>query len=343
MGVARERHRYCNRFLTERFMFRKILVPLDSSRFAEAALAPAISIARALQAEIDLVMVHEPRPLAGAADVAWHAEQVESEDRYMTTMADQLSSYGTVPTTSVVLSGDVVQTICNRVRDGNADLIVMSSHGRTGINRAWIGSVADGLLRKAGVPVLMIRPEEPENDAPFASFRHVLVTHDGSAASAEVVRSAALMARSSGARLSLLRIVSPVQYFTAETGIPLAFPPPMEDDVSARLAAGNAERDLSEIAQQLMNDGAVEVEHYVVVARDVGQAIVDFALKFDVDLIAMSTHGRGASRLIVGSVTEKVIKLARLPMLLQVPRKKQAAQYHEDLSVAGERSITQPA
>lgn len=65
--------------------------------------------------------------------------------------------------------------------------------------------------------------------------------------------------------------------------------------------------------------------------RDVARAIVDFARKYDVDLIAMSTHGRGASRLIVGSVAEKVIRFAGLPMLLQVPRNKHRVPDHEEL------------
>jgi Universal stress protein UspA and related nucleotide-binding proteins len=133
-------------------MFSKILVPLDRSPFSEQALGPATAIARASGAALDLVMVHEPRPLAGAPDVAWHAEEIDSENEYLADIAVSLGTSASISVTHAVMPGQTIPAICKRSREVNADLIVMTTHGRTGINRAWIGSVADGVLRRSGVP-----------------------------------------------------------------------------------------------------------------------------------------------------------------------------------------------
>src|SRR6476469_2941887 len=110
-------------------MFRKILVPLDRSMFAEQALGPATAIARAAKAEVDLVLVHEPRPLAGSPDVAWHADQVAGENEYLSAIGSQLSSHASIASTHAVLSGDIVGAICTRIRKSDVDLVAMTSHG----------------------------------------------------------------------------------------------------------------------------------------------------------------------------------------------------------------------
>ncbi|HZK77432.1 MAG TPA: universal stress protein, partial [Gemmatimonadaceae bacterium] len=201
-----------------------------------------------------------------------------------------------------------------------ADLVVMTSHGRTGLNRAWVGSVADGVLRRSNEPVLMCRPTEKADRAtPFLPFRRILVPLDGSSLANEILQSAVSLAICSGARLSLLRIVQPVQLLTVETAIPFAFPLPVEDDISTKRVAERARRELAEVARNLSDPKIGEIDSHVVIAHDVGAAIVDFALGSGIDAIAMSTHGRGASRLLLGSVADKVIRSAALPMLLKGP------------------------
>jgi len=316
-------------------MFRKLLVPLDRSPFAEQALGPATIIARGSSAEIDLVMVHEPRPLAGSPDVAWHAEQVEGEEHYLDVVAAELAETASIATTRAVLPGEVVAAICNRARIVDADLVVMTSHGRTGLKRAWVGSVADGVLRKSGIPVLMCRPAESDNVVPFDAFSNILVPHDGSALANEILRTAVSLATATNGRLSLVRIVQPAQQLTVETGIPFAFPLPVEDDMSTQRLEGRALRELSDIVRNFADQGVVNVDSHVVIARDVAQAIVDFALESGSDTIAMSTHGRGASRMLFGSVADKVIRFGGLPMLLQGPAVKPTA--FDEMGAAFER------
>jgi nucleotide-binding universal stress UspA family protein len=298
-------------------MFRKILVPLDRSMFAEQALGPATAIARAAKAEVDLVLVHEPRPLAGSPDVAWHADQVAGENEYLSAIGSQLSSLASIASTHAVLSGDIVGAICTRIRKSDVDLVAMTSHGRTGLNRAWVGSVADGVLRKSGVPVLMCRPIAPQNYTPAMSFSRILVLLDGSIRSKEILESAAALAICSGATLSLLRVVQPVKLLTIETAIPFAFPLSAEDEVATRRMAERARYELNEIARDLSDRDLASVDASVVIDHDIARAITDFAKGSGVDAIAMTTHGRGASRLLFGSVADELIRGTHLPMLVQ--------------------------
>ena len=300
-------------------MFRKILVPLDRSKFAEQALGPATAIARAARAEIDVVMVHEPRPLAGLPDVAWHADQVGGEEQYLAAIGTELSGLASITTTHAVLSGEVVGAICSRIKSQDADLVVMTTHGRTGLNRAWVGSVADGVLRRSGAPVLMCRPIENLHLVPTISFKRILVPLDGSVRAKGILESAVSLATCSGAKLSLLRVVQPVRLLTVETAIPFAFPLPAEDEISTKRMTERARKELGEIARDLSDRDISNVDTHVVIDHDVARAIADFAVGSNVDVIAMTTHGRGASRLLFGSVADKLIRSARLPMLLQGP------------------------
>lgn len=304
-------------------MFRKLLVPLDRTPFAEQALGPATAIARASGAGLDLVLVHEPRPLAGVPDVAWHAEQIDGESEYLTEIAAELAKTGSIEATQAVVPGEIVPAICKRRREVSADLVVMTTHGRTGIRRAWVGSITDGVLRKAGVPVLMCRPAvKGSRDLPFVPFRKILVLTDGSVTSMAVMKSAISLAKSSGAKLCLLRIVQPVQLLTVETAIPFAFPLPAEDEISTERMATRARLELAETARDTSEKYSIDIDSHVLVAHEVAEAIIDFALRTNIDAIAMATHGRGASRLVLGSVADKIIHSAALPMLLQGPSNK---------------------
>ena len=140
-------------------------------------------------ATIDFLLVHEPLPFAGFSDAPWNAEEWKLEDKYLETIAAEISAGAGVPTTHNVMRGEASEMIDMRARDLDADLIVLTSHGRTGLSRAWLGSVAHGVLRRSQVPVLMLRPHDGKADRKAAHhlFKHILVPLDGSAFSADVV------------------------------------------------------------------------------------------------------------------------------------------------------------
>jgi nucleotide-binding universal stress UspA family protein len=302
-------------------MFTKLLVPLDRSPLAEQALGQAAAIARESQAEIDLVLVHQPLPFAGFGDAPWFAEQWTAEHKYLESIADDLESGASVSVSHAVIRGATVETICQRAWDIDADLIVMTSHGRTGLSRAWLGSVADGVLRNSAVPVLMLRPMDTKKDrlAAHRLFSRVLVPLDGSAVAADILSPALALARCSGAHVSLLRIVQPVPLMTLDVGMPFTYPPVIQDDSATDRLVSEAKAQLDAVVRQFASQGNPSADAHVVVAAHVAQGILDFAHSHETDVIAMSTHGRGASRFLMGSVADKVLRGSGLPMLLHRP------------------------
>ena len=303
-------------------MFRKLLVPLDESDLAEMAIGRAAAIARASGATIDLVLVHPPL-IPGFDDPTWNEKEIARQHAYLERIARELESGSGVTATFAVVHAMPVDAICDRATDGRADLIVMTSHGRTGWSRAWIGSVADGVMRQSSVPVLMLRPVTARADrrAMQQGFRKMLVPLDGSAESREIIDAVADLALCSNAGVGLLRIVEPVRLFGAEIGVPLAYMPTMVDDRATEQLVAVAQRELDDCANDFAGRGITVIEKVVMVSPAVAPAIVDHVRGREIDVIAMSTHGRGMSRLFIGSVADKVRRGAEVPMLLLRPRR----------------------
>jgi nucleotide-binding universal stress UspA family protein len=304
-------------------MFHRIVVPLDHSEFAEQALGQAAALVRASNGELDLILVHEPLPMGGFGDAPWRAEQWEDEERYLQSTAEELSAGTGVPVTCALLRGSRVETICKRAWESGAKLIVMTSHGRTGLSRFWLGSVADGVMRHSMTPVLMLRPSETKA-ARFAArqlFKHVLVPLDGSPLGDDALLSATPLAEASDARITLLRIVVPVPMVPTDPGLPLMYPYPIAapDADATSTIAEEAKQLLAETARRLSEQSRVSVSTAVFVAESPARGIINFAQAHGVDVIAMSTHGRGASRLFLGSVADKVIRGSEVATLVHRP------------------------
>jgi nucleotide-binding universal stress UspA family protein len=304
-------------------MFHKVLVPLDRSSLAEQALGQAAAVARASNGELDLVFVHEPFPFDGFGDAPWNAEQLEAEEAYLRSTANEVSTGTRVPVTCAVVRGQRVDAICKRAWDVQADLIVMTSHGRTGFSRAWLGSAADGVIRHSAIPVLMLHPAEGTVARLAARhlFTRVLVPLDGSALAKEALPPAIALAKCTDATITLLRVVPPIPAITIDAGLPFVDPSPIAtpDDVATAGLVDVAKRELAAVAEELAEQGVPKVDTEVVVAGQTARAIIEFAEGHGVDVIAMSTHGRGASRLLLGSVADKVIRASGLPVLVHRP------------------------
>src|SRR5262249_2278187 len=140
-----------------------VLVPLDGSRFGEQALPLALSIARRANISVDLVTVHVP-PASMFAETAVGFESTldprvrEQERAYLDGVSDRIRAVSTVHVRSVILDGAVAETIRAHAQKIKADLIVMTTHGRGPLSRFWLGSVADQLVRRSPIPVLLVPP-----------------------------------------------------------------------------------------------------------------------------------------------------------------------------------------
>lgn len=151
--------------------YKHLLVPLDGSELAELALDDAFSIAQLSQAEITLLQVIPPIDyIVGAetgypifVDQQWDAKKVNAME-YLQGICERMNCQD-ITTHKVVELGPAAETIIDYAREHPIDLIVMATHGRSGLPRWVYGSVADKVLRGAHSPILLIRAHKP-HEAP---------------------------------------------------------------------------------------------------------------------------------------------------------------------------------
>lgn len=156
-------------------MFSKILVPLDGSTFAETALNYALSLAHAFASQITLLRV-VPHPQVVLSEYTYESADLFLElreaalreaEEYLKTQVSNLSRQGYDAHYQVVEGDNVAEWILDVTADKAADVIIMSTHGRSGLQRWVFGSVAEKVIRQAEVPVLLVRPTRPANPAPI--------------------------------------------------------------------------------------------------------------------------------------------------------------------------------
>ncbi len=299
-------------------MFRKILVPLDGSPFAEAAIPVALTIARDSYGKVELVTAQTLVPSFDAARL--EAAGREWSERYLDDIAERIRTANkALVSTAVVVGHHVAPALLERAAEIEADLIVTTSHGRGPFSRFWLGSVTDQLVRHSPVPLLVLRPGAEQVDlAADHSFRRILLPVDGSEPAEAVIAHAHALGKLGGSDLALLRVVeTPPEYVS----------PYLPDEVRANEAFEKlteewrcaAEEYVTVLGTRLEAEGIATTSE-VLVAKHAAEAIIDYAEDGAYDLIAMTTHGRsGLSRVVLGSVTDKVLRGAEVPLLILRP------------------------
>lgn len=289
---------------------RKIMVPLDGSELAEKPLASAAVLARALGASLLLIRVQES--VAHFADQALH-EQVakfrESEiHRYLEKVA-QADELADVSREVLTVSGPVADSILDVVSDYDVDLIMMSSHGRSGIGLWVYGSIAAKVLRHAPCPTIILQAKA---DIPMFSHQQILVPLDGSALAEQALDYAMMIAQVTGSELILLRVTGITQ-LAIDSVDPLVMKQDLDKIEERELL--EAREYLESVQQRLAGSGmAVNIE---VLSGPVAETILAFTARNEVDLITMSSHGRsGVSRWFYGSVARKVLNNSHCAMLI---------------------------
>jgi nucleotide-binding universal stress UspA family protein len=148
-----------------------ILVPLDGSVLAEAALRPAVGLARDYEAKLVLIRAAEAHTLPLADPTAAQVEAVRGAEEYLAEVRERLTRAGLADVEVSVWYGPPAEAIADAARYRAVDLIVMSSHGRSGLGRLVLGSVAETVLRTIDTPVFLVRPGARLGDTSFATAR----------------------------------------------------------------------------------------------------------------------------------------------------------------------------
>ena len=281
-------------------MIDTILVPLDGSSLAEQALPYACRVARQTGAELVLARAapHAAESAISRSDlhaaVLGRRVTLRDAERYLEARGSELQGQGLRVVTEA-LHTDAVGGLMFTARARGADLIVMTTHGRTGARRAIAGSVAEHLLHRTTLPVLLVRGVEgPHSTEDAHPFRRILVPLDGTPFAEQALDYVA-------GETSLLGQATVILLRATSTD---ATAPPEENPRQYLEAVGR---------RALMS---TELD-FAVVPGAAGAAILETAGRYSVDLIVMATHGRiGLDRLVHGSTAYHVVHGAAVPVLL---------------------------
>ena len=279
----------------DEIMFDDIVVPLDGSSFAEHALSTAEVLAHTCRGRLELVSVTENSNTLRNRERVSDQSKTESRSKgdledYLKQVTWSLQKAG-IEVDYTIQTGPVAESIDRLARDVRADIVVMSTHGRSALERLIVKSVANKLLQITDTPVFMIRPTE-EWASRTTQFRRLLVSLDGSESAESVLPYVRAMAK------------------TFESEVVLLAVPESEAEMS------RLEHYLTSVTQALKARG-FRVE-FMVKGSGSARTILEVSREEGLDLIMMATRGRGstAPHDDVGSVAERVIESATCPVFV---------------------------
>jgi nucleotide-binding universal stress UspA family protein len=284
-----------------------ILVPLDGSETAESILPYVWALLPRVNAEIVLVRAVTPpaATLNGFYPILSASE--ESARAYLLGIRESFVRAGVTARVVTRLEG-ALPSILEEAALAEASLIAMATHGRTGLSHLLLGGICEGVLRESRIPVLAVRPFPTPSFHRFDPrrvpvFRNVLVPLDASGAALGILPIACAFAKQFDARLVFLHVLDPRKAALAAIG------------EAERGRAREEAPPLETAAQQCALEGVRS--RIVVDSGRVADRILSLCRSEDIDLIAMTTHGRSSlSRFLFGSVSGTVLGRAEVPLLL---------------------------
>lgn len=263
-------------------MVKKILTAFDGSKTAESVLPYLETLLTTEDADVTLVqVVPEGNP-----------ERSDAAARYLDRIATELRAKGAVVDIAV-RKGTPATELAELAARGGYALLLMCSRGKSGLKRMFLGSVAEEVLRRSTIPVLIVHPLT--KSAGKVRLKRIVVPLDGSARSATILPHVATLARATGARLLFLTTVNPEA----------------KSDYPVEVVARNLFRE-----QKRLHREGIPTELSIRYGEPISE-ILAFSDVQGADLIALSTHGRsGVERALYGSVTESVLRKGTLPLLI---------------------------
>lgn len=295
-------------------MFDHVLVPLDGSSLAECVLPHAVALAQAFGAEATVLQVLKS---PSAADVQaqpldpldWEIRKVEAR-AYLDRIDSRLQKVG-FQTEGVLLEGQPAQRIIEFVNEHDIDLIVLCTHGRSGLSGWNVSSVVQKVLLRAHVSILLVRAYQPTTDelGDF-QYRRLLLPLDGSQRAECILSPASTLATSHGAQLLLTHVIQKPE-------LPRRSPLTEEEtELVDRLVECNREEAIGYL-DHLQGQLSLDVQTHLRISDDVPLCLHELAEEEAVDLVVLSAHGySGRARWPYGSVATSFINYSALPLLI---------------------------
>ena len=281
-------------------MYDRILVPTDGSDIIDAAVDTAFDIAAHHDAAVHFLYVADSNRPNLEADESDVRDSLLERGEQVVGDAAARARERDVESITVVREGDPASGIVEYADEAGIDLVVIPTHGRTGVSRLFLGSITERVVRESETPVLVVRPESTVH----FPFRRVLVPTDGSDVAQSALETGIEVAREYGATLELLHVVD-----TASLG------PEIGSYVDIDRLEERAEDHLADDVETAKAAGLTDVEHAVEYGTP-NEEIEEYVTVNDIDLVVMGTHGlTGLDRYLLGSTTEKALRTAPAPVL----------------------------
>jgi nucleotide-binding universal stress UspA family protein len=291
-------------------MIERILVPLDGSQMAESVLPVAVAVAKCISAQIILLHIIEDRPPRNVHGEP-HLTSASESHEYLGKLVDRLRAEVAVDMhVHEAQEHDVALSVAAHAEELDIGMIVLSTHGRSGPKRVVWGSIAQQVLRRAQVPVLLARPDMKVPD----KLESLLVSLDGSPGAEIALLMAVELACDCKAQIELVRVV-PTSGTLAGDEAAVARLVPTAIEAALDEEALQATGYLAEIVERLARQGAGAKPQ--ILRGDPVQVLSDEARKSNASLIVVATHGRsGLGALWIGSVGAGLMSSADRPLLL---------------------------
>ena len=292
-------------------MYEKILVPLDGSDLAEGALPYALEVAAASRSEVIIITISESSNELSPLHQAY-------VDRMIARTRDEMvkrSSPGQ-RISGKAMTGKPADEILRLAEEEQVSLIVLANRG-TGQGPWALGHIASKVLQASRTPVMLVKRGKAGRDREHSLVKRILLPLDTSVAGAAATPYAAELARLLHASLVLLHVEPKPLPWLFAPGVEFAYLPPVSPDQQAKQLTSHMEY-VYKMAQALREKGLVV--SCEASAGSPASEILRYAAANEIDLIALSTHGHsGIARFVYGSVTEKVLEMADLPVLVVRP------------------------
>ncbi len=318
-------------------MFKRILIPLDGSTRAEKAIPVAARLARASGGKILLAQVATIHVMYESYGVASYIQEmvdteVQNAEDYLKVMKESEKLAGIEVETSVLV-GAPAQTLLSMASMFKADLIVITSQGKTGVKRWVLGSVAQKIARHSPIPVLVLHETgaTPVGTRRDSSPARALVTLDGSVLAKTALEPAAQLIAALSApipgALHLLRVVKPLAFDEKKVDAEYIKHAQEQGMLKAKTYMQSVVEHLREGPLGKLNLTITwsvalgdDVADTIIQAGEIGEDAGSGGIPGRCDMIAMATHGRaGLQHWVLGSVTERVLSATRLPLLIVRP------------------------
>jgi nucleotide-binding universal stress UspA family protein len=286
-------------------MIGTVIVPLDGSSLSERALVHGAGMASRTGAELGLIRI---------ARIGADEPELAEIRNYLARVAGTLAERAD----TIAERGRPAETIIKYALERENPVIVMSTHGRGGIQRWMTGSVADEVVRSAGIPVLLVRGDKELPVGSSFEIPAILVPLDGSEQAECALEHAVGLARAFDSKIHLLRVVdTPSAYAMLSRHMETAVTGDILDQIIDSMRRESSTY-LEELAARISSQG-VNVSSSILEGYP-GEQIVEFERRGFFQLVVMATTGRsGVSRFVFGSVAERVLKLGRSPVMMVPP------------------------